>query len=178
MLLSFTFFSCIVYAQENKKADTTITNDPISLFFRGLGAYGLPENTPNPKDPIPSKTSNLPYPVNSLSTSKTENSITFIALLIIFYLIIYRPIKKLVIPFLKKVIPKGIKYIDVLYFIILLICLLFVPYKDIKGHTFTFIINNRVGNMDYFFLFYEILVISVIYALIKIIIIKTLNSKS
>lgn len=105
-----------------------------------------------------------------------EKLLTFIALLIMFYLIIYRPTKKLVIPLLKKVIPKGIKHIDVLYFIILLICLLFVPYKDIKGHTFTFIINNRLGNIDYFFLFYEILVISVIYALIKLII-KALNNK-
>lgn len=52
MLLSFTFFSCIVYAQENKKADATITNDPASFFFRtGQGAHGVPENTPNPEDP-------------------------------------------------------------------------------------------------------------------------------
>lgn len=98
-----------------------------------------------------------------------EKFFSFILILFMFYITLFRPIKKWLIPFIRNNTPKGINYFDVLYLLIILICLLFVPYKDIKGHSLHFIINNRSDNMDYFFLFYELLIITVLYGLLKLI---------
>jgi hypothetical protein len=93
--------------------------------------------------------------------------LSFIAYMM--YKVLY---KKLLKPLILKGIPKGIKHLDILYILALLLCLVYVPYKAGYIHVYH-IVGTFKGTIDYFFLLYELVFVTVVYALIKLIVKRT-----
>lgn len=101
-----------------------------------------------------------------------DRLVDILAISLLAYVLYSTAYKKGIKPLLAKAIPKGIKHLDILYIVVLLLCLIIVPYK--AGYThFYRIIGTYRGVIDYYFLLYELLVITVVYILIRLIVKRT-----